>query len=251
MQTEKSVSCKKWWLGKPSSISQMRTLQIQSLARWAQKHQVTQNATPSQIPSVTTKSPNKSPKRQKLLTQHMHRPTNLLWNGAGVSCTDAHGGCWSNNCRALRTSNDRRAPNSFLLLLPLHPKAWKFSGLKVNSSQLVLPHEYQLTGRFTYLLKMGGESSCTDTCLTSFTSVFFLIKIYIYIPTYIYIYYKLSQFISIWTWMQNAYVTASCFVYHRRAVRELYEPQHTGSAFCLAETDLLHENYQQPTVINS
>lgn len=25
--------------------------------------------------------------------------------------------------------------------------------------------------------------------------------------------------------MQNAYITASCFVYHRRAVKELYEPQ--------------------------
>lgn len=61
MQTEKSVSCKKWWLGEPSFIFQMNTLQIQGLARWAQKHQVTQNATPSQITSVTTKWPKQIP----------------------------------------------------------------------------------------------------------------------------------------------------------------------------------------------
>lgn len=171
MQTEKSVAYKESWLSKPSSIFQMKTLQMQGPAHWAKKHQVTQNAPPSQITSVTTKRPKQIPKRQNLLTQHTPRPTNMLWNGTGVSCTGAHGGCMSNNCRSLRTSNNRKAQNSFLLLLPLHPKAWRFSGLKVNSSQLVLPHECQLTGRFTYLQKMGGESSCTDTCLTS-SSVF-------------------------------------------------------------------------------
>lgn len=174
----------------------MNTLQIQSLARWAQMHQITQNATPSQITSATTKW-SKTIRQETETSDTTHTSSHqhsLNWN-RNISCRCT----WRFHeyiCRSLRTSNKRKAHNSFLLFLPLHQKVWKFSGLKVSSSQLVLSHECQLTGRFIYLQKTGGESSCTDTWLTC-SSVF--------LKTYTY--YKLCQFISNWIWMQNAYVT--------------------------------------------
>lgn len=144
---------------------------------------------------------NKSSKRQKLLIEHT-LPTNILQNGTGVSCTGPHRGCMSNNCRPPRPSNNRSTQNS---LLPLQPRVWKLSGLKGNSSQPVLqqscdikftflPRECQLISRFAYFQKMGGESSCTDTCLPCSSGFF------------IYIYYKPCQFICIWMWTQNTYI---------------------------------------------
>lgn len=168
MQTEESVLYKKWWLGKPSFIFQMNTLQIQGPARWAQKHQVTQNATKSNNISDHQVAQT-NPPRDRNFWHNTHIVLPTISEVKQESCAGTYGGCMRNNCRSLRTSNNRKAPNSFPL--PLHPRASKLSGLKVNSSQLVLPHECQLTGRSAYLRKMGGESSCTDTCLTC-SSVF-------------------------------------------------------------------------------
>lgn len=56
------------------------------------------------------------------------------------------------------------------------PKGLKFSGLKANSSQLVLPHCQVHSPS-----KNRGESSCTDTCLTC-SSVFFK---YLYTPNFV------------------------------------------------------------------
>lgn len=161
-----------------------------------------------------------------------------------MSCTGAHGGCMSNNCRSPRTFNNRSTHNSFLL--SLHPESslgWRSTVHNLLLSKVVIlsspfpPHECQLMGRFPYFQKMGGESSCTDTCLPC-SSVF-----YIYILQTMSVHLHLNVNTECLRKRLSLFSSEDlhkevCLCTHCRSIGIAY----TGSAFCLAETDLLHQD---------